>query len=254
MRPGAEIRIFTLKYADISKLAPMLNSVKTKTGKVTSDIRTNTLVVIDTPEVIAHIERLVKELDVEIVSKTFTLKHAEVSKIEKKLQKIISKGARISIDESTNKITVQDIAVNVELVAAMIQEWDVSPLTVTRTFILNYAKPEEVEAKVKGELTKDVGIIQVDERTSTVVVTDRPGKVEKIASLISTLDTKTKQVLIETKIVETTLSDEQKLGIDWQYQTPEARPQEHKRDIKGRFPLGLSTGGVFKIGTIKQPK
>jgi general secretion pathway protein D len=90
----------------------------------------------------------------------------------------------------------------------------------------------------------------VDERTSTVVITDRPEKVEKIASLISTLDTKTKQILIETKMIETTLSDEQKLGIDWQYQTPETRPQEHRRDLRGDFSQSISTGGIFKIGML----
>lgn len=249
-RPGDETKVFVLKYADISKLAPMLNQVKTKTGKVIPDIRTNTVVVIDRPESIAHIESMIKELDIEVVSRTFELKHAEAAKIGTKLQKIVSKEGKVHVDEKTNKITVHDVARNVELITMILQEWDV-PSLVTRTFILNYAKPEEVEAKVSKELTKDVGIIQVDGRTNSIVVTDRAKKVKKIASLISTLDTKTKQILIEVKIIEATLSDEQKLGINWQYQSPETRPQEHHRDIKGDFLQGLTgSGGIFKIGAL----
>lgn len=86
----------------------------------------------------------------------------------------------------------------------------------TEVFALNYAKASEVAESIKEMLTeRGKDKIKYDERTNVLIVTDIPTNLYKIRQVVERLDKKTPQVLIETRIIETTLSDEENLGIDW---------------------------------------
>ena len=85
---------------------------------------------------------------------------------------------------------------------------------ITKTFILNYAKAADVIESIEKMRTAR-GSINFDERTNTVIVRDTETNIKLINEVIPILDATTPQVLIESKIVETTLSDTDKLGIDW---------------------------------------
>ncbi len=85
---------------------------------------------------------------------------------------------------------------------------------VTKTFILNYAKAAEVIASLDKMKTAR-GSINFDERTNTLIVRDLSRNMDLIESVVNELDRTTPQVLIEAKVVETTLDNTEKLGIDW---------------------------------------
>lgn len=87
--------------------------------------------------------------------------------------------------------------------------------TETKTFELKSAKVDEVKDEITKALTANVGTIRIDKRTNTMVITDLPPQLEKIEVLVKAFDRKTRQVFIEAKIVEVTLSDTFKWGIDW---------------------------------------
>lgn len=84
----------------------------------------------------------------------------------------------------------------------------------TELFALSYAKAKDVKASVEKMLT-DRGTLQVDDRTNTVVATDIPTNLFKISQVIKRLDQPTAQVYIEARIVETKLSGNENLGINW---------------------------------------
>jgi type IV pilus assembly protein PilQ len=84
----------------------------------------------------------------------------------------------------------------------------------TEVFPLNYAKAKEVADVIK-EMRSDRGQVKYDERTNTVIVTDIPTTLFQIKEVISRLDQRTPQVLIETRIVETKLEKDEHLGIRW---------------------------------------
>ena len=84
----------------------------------------------------------------------------------------------------------------------------------TRVFPLDYAKASEVPGVI-NEMLSDRGRIKFDERTNTVIVTDVPTSIFQIGVVIDRLDTRTPQVLIETRIVETKLEEDEQLGIRW---------------------------------------
>jgi len=81
-------------------------------------------------------------------------------------------------------------------------------------FILNYAKAAEIASAIEATITER-GRIKYDERTNTLIVTDIPTNLYKVRTVISRLDKRTPQVMIEARLIETTLSKDENLGIDW---------------------------------------
>ena len=93
-------------------------------------------------------------------------------------------------------------------------ELEVEPITMTRT--LSYAKATEVDAVIRDSgVLSQRGKVIVDARTNTLIISDIPKKVEPLDALISTLDAETPQVMIEARIVETTRTFSQDLGVTW---------------------------------------
>ncbi|MCX5677760.1 MAG: secretin and TonB N-terminal domain-containing protein [Candidatus Omnitrophica bacterium] len=84
----------------------------------------------------------------------------------------------------------------------------------TQAFSLNYSKSKEVVAALKN-IVGERGNIVFDDRTNTVIVTDIPTNIYRIGQIIGRLDKRTEQVLIEARIIETVLGNDEKLGIDW---------------------------------------
>jgi type IV pilus assembly protein PilQ len=85
---------------------------------------------------------------------------------------------------------------------------------ITRTIQLRYARAEELKTNMEKLLTKQ-GRLDIDKRTNTIIVKDVSATVEEIIGLIQRLDSQTRQVSIDTRIVETNRTFLQELGIRW---------------------------------------
>ncbi len=79
---------------------------------------------------------------------------------------------------------------------------------------VNYANAEGLSGRVKDILTER-GNVTVDARTNTMIVRDVASNMGKIRSMVSTLDTQTPQVLIESRIVEANTRMAREVGIQW---------------------------------------
>lgn len=79
---------------------------------------------------------------------------------------------------------------------------------------INYAKAEELLKQVKGVLT-DRGTVEMDTRTNTLIVKDVKQGISEAENLVTRLDTRVPQVLIEARIVEASSSFARDLGIQW---------------------------------------
>jgi type IV pilus assembly protein PilQ len=85
---------------------------------------------------------------------------------------------------------------------------------VTQAFSLNYGKANEIVGAVE-DMVGDRGSVLFDDRTNMVLVTDIPTNAYKIGQIIQRLDRETDQVLVEARVLETVLSDDERMGIDW---------------------------------------
>lgn len=154
-------------------------------------------------------ERSYDKKTVEIIR----LKYAQAAGVSKALNQIKSKIGKVVVDDASNTVVLIDVPENIERMKAAIKKMDLP--TVTKTFILNYAKAKEMGEMLKESLSKNLGEIKVDERMNKIVVTDLPEKIDYISRIISDFDERDKVVLIEAKIVQITLNDDIGYGIDW---------------------------------------
>jgi len=86
----------------------------------------------------------------------------------------------------------------------------------TEVIHLNYTSAEDAQEAIRDMLTER-GKLTYDNRINAIVVTDIATNIYKIRRVIESLDRKTPQIMIEAKIIETTLSKDEKLGIDWNF-------------------------------------
>ncbi|MDD5428102.1 MAG: secretin N-terminal domain-containing protein [Candidatus Omnitrophica bacterium] len=84
----------------------------------------------------------------------------------------------------------------------------------SQAFNLNYSKCKDVVDSIKN-IVSEKGKVTANERTNTVIVTDIPTNLYKISQIIARLDKRTPQVLIEARVIETVLGDDEKMGINW---------------------------------------
>lgn len=130
------------------------------------------------------------------------------------LNQMKSTTGKVIPDEKSGTLILVDNPDKVDEMMAIITRLDV-PMQ-TEVFQLSYAKAEEISGKVSEVLTPGVGTAKYDERTNRLVVRDISQKIKEVEQLVVAFDRKDREVLIEAKILRIALTDEYKLGVDWQ--------------------------------------
>ena len=103
------------------------------------------------------------------------------------------------------------------LVAAKKSKEDLEPLQ-TIYFSVNYARAKDLESKVRPLMSKrSDNALVTDDRSNTIMVRDIQKSVEDVASLITKLDARTPQVLIESNIIETNPTFARALGTKFNF-------------------------------------
>ena len=150
----------------------------------------------------------------------YQLKYASAQNVGTLLGNVKSDIGKIIFDDTTGLLVLVDTPQKIEEMDAVVKKSDISTIarvlpTETEVFELNYAKVDAIQAEVTAALTTNVGTIRTDVRTNTFVITDLPHKLEEIGTILKAFDRKTREVFIEAKIIQVTLSDTYKWGIDW---------------------------------------
>jgi len=177
------------------------------------------------------------------------LKYAKAADINKALNQIKTKIGKVIVDEGSNTIVVIDTPDAISQAAELVEKLDKPTTTVV--FELNYANAADLKDKIEEVLTKGVGSVEIDERTNKILVTDLKNRMDEIKQIIGEFDSKSQQVLIEAKIVEITLTDEYKLGIDWQAVLADLQKQLQplvKNPITVTSAFKLATAGALIPG------
>ena len=130
----------------------------------------------------------------------------------------------------------------------------------TRTVIkkLSYARAIEITPVLKSIMSRR-GDIVIDSRTNTLIIREIPTFLPAVLQLIDNLDTATPQVMIESRIVETTKTLGRSLGINWGFSA--AADTDHgnstnlvfPNQVQGGVRIGLENGPVvsqIRLGNI----
>ncbi len=85
----------------------------------------------------------------------------------------------------------------------------------TKVIQLKYASPTNIMVAVQNTLTDKRSKVVADIRTSQLVVLGTEKEIVDAEQLVERLDTKTKQVLIEARLLETAMNPSTSKGVDW---------------------------------------
>ena len=182
-------------------------------GKVLilADERSNKLVIITSKANYDFFEKVIKQLDVETtpdtVVKVYRLKYAEAEEVADMINDLIGNAPS---SKSSSK--------NNQNAAARGQGGTTRVSTPTGMNTANAtrksANQRTGEAK-PGELSKENTTVLADKRINGLVVMTNKELIPVVEKIIEAMDVKLSQVLIETVIIEVTLGDDLKTGIDW---------------------------------------
>jgi type IV pilus secretin PilQ/predicted competence protein len=118
---------------------------------------------------------------------------------------------------------------------------------------VNYANAKDLVDKVKPALSSR-GIIVPDERSNTILVRDIKKGIDEANAIISKLDTRTPQVLIESNLIETTPTFARALGLRFQlnkdsttFSSSAGAGTPFSANPGGLLSLPSGLGGIFSI-------
>jgi len=115
--------------------------------------------------------------------------------------------------------------------------------TQIKTFKVQYSDVKQVADIVSKYVSRQGKVTPLIGR-KLIVVEDLPGFADRIAKLLEELDIPPRQVLIEAKILEVTLDDSERFGINWR------QVFGGTADTRGSFgTAGLATGAAAAPGT-----
>ena len=180
-------------------------------GKVLiiADERSNKLVIITAKTNYDFFEKVIKELDVETtpdtVVKVYRLKYADSEDVSDMINDLIGNSAKSSNSSRGNQ----------NANARNGQNSNVTRSGSNRNTAQNKGANQRSGDAKAGELTKDNTTVLSDKRINGLVVMTEKELVPTIESIIESMDVKLSQVLIETVIIEVTLGDDLKTGVDW---------------------------------------
>lgn len=176
-------------------------------GKVLilSDERSNKLIIVTQKSNMDFFDKVIEQLDVETtpdtVVKVYRLKYADAEEVSDMINDLIG-NAPSSKDSNKNQNAAakQGGAVN---------------LTNNRTPAAKKPANQRTGEASAGELSKDNTTVLADKRINGLVVMTDKKLVSVLENIIESMDVKLSQVLIETVIIEISLGDNLKTGIDW---------------------------------------
>ncbi len=170
-------------------------------------------------------------------AKIFKLEYARAVDVVAVLNTLKSKVGSVISDNESGTVAIMDTPEKIAQMREAISSMDKEQ--VTQVFELKYANAKEIEANLAGRLdAKGIGTIKADERSNSVVITALPRKMVEIENIIAELDKKTRQVLIEAKIVKVTLNPDFEMGVNWDLVLSESLKNAISlADIAATFPL-----------------
>ena len=234
--------VIQLKSATVAEVVPVLRPLVPQYGHLAGVQSSNALILSDHAANIERLKGIIESIDggkdeqIEVIS----LRYAWVGDLATLIEELVpaqsgrsAKGqaGRFTIvaDERSNRLILKGSDTDRERIRSLISKLD-QPFEskgVTQVIQLNYAeatKVAELLSKVindadpsaeKAPPTVTKAQFQADESLNALVVRAEPGVMSEVKNLVSQLDIRRAQVLIEAVIVEVSGSNGEQLGIQW---------------------------------------
>ncbi len=74
---------------------------------------------------------------------------------------------------------------------------------------------EKLKSIIRPMLTREVGQIEFEEKTNTLLVTDNSVKLERVRALLAEIDRPKQQILVNVRVLRIRRNESRQVGIDW---------------------------------------
>jgi general secretion pathway protein D len=233
-------RVIPLQYVDARTAAANLRGLVGENGVVTPITESNSIIVVDSGANVARLISVVERIDVDdSIVRTVPLENAPAAEVANTLLEIINsqvtEGRRagsvsvVAVDTS-NTILLRGSAQEVNRLIPIIQELDSkgSSQFALDTVYLNHADAEKIVPIIQqlidtsmggGEGQPPIGgfrpSVAFHKQTNALVINAPPETQRVIRSIVSRLDIRRPQVLIEAVIVEISNTTARELGVQY---------------------------------------
>ncbi|MDD2716447.1 MAG: secretin N-terminal domain-containing protein [Candidatus Wallbacteria bacterium] len=214
--------IVNLQKLDAEQAKNLMASLLGPGGTITADASTRSLLIVDTPDRIRNIRETISSLEGKVIPSFAGTKEGTITPF-------------IGIPNT--------VSVGKEL----------------RIIPIKLGNAAEIALMIKPLLSFDA-VILTDEKTNTLFITDRKQAIDSAASVISYLDRKPMQVMIEAKIMEVALSKSDTMGMDWFWHNimtgvyDAAGNPEDLASLAVKIPAAVldprNPGGTIRFGTM----
>ncbi len=229
-------QIVRLRHADAREAAANLAQIIGERGVVAPVRSGNAVILVDTSENIERLQEVLRQIDRDLsVFRTFSLEHASATEVANVLsglaQEISDEGgrpARVSIVpvEASNSVLIRGEPAILNRLASVIAELDrigqeKSDLSV---IYLNNSDAEEIalllqeianSSSADGAVTAQQAKVSFHKPTNAVIISGDANMQRTLKSVISQLDVRRAQVLVEAIIVEVSDNTARELGIQY---------------------------------------
>ncbi len=149
------------------------------------------------------------------MARIIKLRYAVPSQVFTVLSASKSDIGKVIIDEDSATLILLDTEDKIQEMEKIVNEMEKGQNL--RIFNLRFAQASEVEVQLRERLDAlKLGTVRADARSNTLIVSALSKRMDEIERIVQALDEKTREVLIEAKIVQVTLNDNFDAGINWQ--------------------------------------
>jgi type II secretory pathway component GspD/PulD (secretin) len=119
------IKTVKLSHVTAAEVTKAISQIKTTIGKVIADEISDTVILMDIPEVVVKMEQVIHGLDMPLTTKVYSLQYAKAIELEGKLAEMLTGNiGSLRIDERTNKIAVTDLKSKIPMFDKIVAAFD----------------------------------------------------------------------------------------------------------------------------------
>ncbi|EKD69651.1 MAG: hypothetical protein ACD_47C00047G0001 [uncultured bacterium] len=258
-----ETIIARLNKSKAQEVSNLLVNAKSPSGNIIVDKKSNTLIIKDTPASLEAIKKIIETIEKlngmdQTATKLITLNYADATKIKSMLmQSLTPEIGAMEVDARTNTIIITDLESNIKKLHDIIKKLD-SSRTASKIIQCKYVAAEDLKLTLNSSLKTVLGsntetfLIESDKTTNSLIITASAINLERIESFIRELDVRTKQVLIEARIIQVNLARDESMGVNWNRLMQNNAEAENSLGFKTFAPIGDDgIGGItYKVGTL----
>ena len=245
-------RVIELKNRSSVELLPLIKPIAGRQANVSSIASINSLLVVDRKSNVERITEVVQSLDEDNTASVTIVNLKNLSSVEavRILEKLKSQNnptinnfVAISFS-SSNSVIVSANSITTNIIKETLQQLDADAISEGSVAViyLKYANAEEVSAIVSSIASRFISsesekpIVTYHAPTNSVVVSSDESNIATIKNLISKLDIRRAQVLVEAIVVELSETAARSLGVETIFAGAE----------DGEIPIGITR---FQNGT-----